>query len=59
MPGAGTAAEEVGLSMQKEQDMVHGQELHKLGAVVVLQHMLKELGMKLRRHRMGTVHIGQ
>lgn len=59
MPGAGMAAEEVGLSMQKEQDMVRGQEQDKLGVAVVLQDMLKELGMKLRRHRMGTVHIGQ
>lgn len=55
MPGGGMAAEEAELCTQKERDMVHGQELDKLGAAVVLRHMLKVLGMKLRRHRMATV----
>lgn len=64
MPGAGMAAEQVELSMQKERDRVRGRELDKLGAVGVLQHMLKALGMKLRRHRMAMVlaskeHTGQ
>ena len=63
MHDAGTAVEEGELSMQKERDMVSGQELDKLGAGL-LQDILQALGMKLRRHRMATVlalkeHNGQ
>jgi len=55
MRGAGMVAGEAEWSMQKEQDMVHGQESDKLGAGV-LQDILLALGMKLRRQR--KEHIG-
>lgn len=45
MRGAGMVAGEVEWSMQKEQDMVHGQELGKLGTGE-LQDILQALGMK-------------
>ena len=62
MHGASTVAGEGELNMQKERDMVSGQELDKLGAGL-LQDILQALG-KLRRQRMPTVlalkeHNGQ
>lgn len=47
-------AGEAALSMQKERDMVHDQELDKLGAGL-LQDILQARGMKLRRPHMPTV----
>lgn len=54
MHGVGMVAGEVEMRMRKEWDMVHGQELDKLGAGVQ-QDMLSALGMTVRRQHMARV----
>jgi hypothetical protein len=54
MRGAGMVAGQAEWCMQKERDMVHGQELDKLGAGL-LKDILQAMGMKMRRKCMPMV----